>query len=172
MAGDQTRNPEQKKTNRMSISALDKSLRDVERSLFDSSALIAFHERAEAVHPLATHLMRRVETDTDPLNGFYSVVSAAEMLVRPLRAGATEYAYMHAFLTGFPHLLPLTMDLAVAQQAATIRANTGLRLPDAIVVASGLLAGCEAIITNDERWHQRLSLLFRQFRWIYLGNYQ
>ena len=78
---------------------------------------------------------------------------------------------MHAFLTSFPHLTVLPVDLTVAVQAATIRATTGLGLPDAIVVASGLLAGCEAIVTNDEQWHRRLAPLFRQFRFIYLSSY-
>ena len=155
----------------MPTARLDAALGDAARALRDSSALIAFHEPAEAAHPLARHLMRRIELDADPLVGAYSVISAAELMVRPIRAGQTQFQYMHAFLTGFPHLTALMMDLHVAQQAATIRAATGLRLPDAIVVASGLLAGCEAIVTNDEQWRRRLEPLFRQFRWIYLGDY-
>jgi len=78
---------------------------------------------------------------------------------------------MHTFLTTFPNLTILPADLTVALQAATLRATTGIRLPDALVVASGMLAGCEAIVSNDEQWRRKLALLFRQFQWIYLGHY-
>jgi predicted nucleic acid-binding protein len=63
------------------------------------------------------------------------------------------------------------MDLNVAQQAAALRASTNLKLPDAVVVASGLLAGCEAVVTGDEAWGKRLAHLFPAFRWIYLPDH-
>jgi predicted nucleic acid-binding protein len=150
---------------------LDDDLGPVERVLLDSSALIAFHSPHEAAHPLAKHLLERIERDSDPLTGYVSIISTPELLVRPLRAGPREFAFMHTFLTKFPHLSVLPLDMTVAVQAATLRATTGIRLPDAISLASGLLAGCEAIVTNDEQWLRKLAPLFRQFRWIYLGNY-
>jgi predicted nucleic acid-binding protein len=137
--------------------------------LLDSSALIAFHQPAELAHPLARRVLDRIGKDADPLIGFFSMVTAAELLVRPIRSGIAELGFMHAFLTSFPNLHGLPMDLHVAQQAATLRATVGLRLPDAIIVASGLLAGCQAIVTNDEAWRERLSPQFRQFRWICLS---
>jgi hypothetical protein len=33
------------------------------------------------------------------------------------------------------------------------------------------LAGCQAIVSNDERWKRRLAPMFREFRWIYLGDH-
>ena len=78
---------------------------------------------------------------------------------------------MHSFLTAFPNLHLLPMDLNVAQQAASIRVMTNLKTPDAIIVASGLLAGCEAIVTSDEAWGKRLAPLFPSFRWVYLPMY-
>ena len=139
--------------------------------MLDSSALIAYHSRHEATHPLMVHVMSRIERDDDALRAYYSVVSAAELLIRPHRSGIAEFTFMHAFLTTFPSLTALPMDLTVATQAATIRAISAVALPDAIVVASGLLAGCEAIVTNDAAWKRRLQPLFREFRWIDLGDY-
>jgi predicted nucleic acid-binding protein len=78
---------------------------------------------------------------------------------------------MHTFLTQFPNLTVLPMDMLVAAQAATLRATTGLPLPDAVVIASGVLSGCDAIVTNDGRWKQCGEALFRQFRWLYLEDY-
>lgn len=122
-------------------------------------------------HHLAKHVFRRIEDDRDPLAGFLSIVSPPELLVRPLRTGQREFVYMHTFLTRFPHLSILPLDMTVAVQAASLRAATGIRLPDAVIVASGLLAGCEAIATNDEAWKRKFAPLFPAFNWLYLGEY-
>jgi predicted nucleic acid-binding protein len=150
---------------------LDRALGAAHRALLDTSALIAYHSTLEPAHPLARHLFARMEDEQDPLVGYFSVVSAAELLIRPYQAGIRELTLMHTFLTGFPNLTVLDMDLTVAAQAATIRAISGIRLPDAIIVASGLLAGCEAIVTNDEQWKRRMESLFGEFTWIHLGDF-
>ena len=153
----------------MTIAQLDAALGASQRALLDSSTLIAYHAAGERAHSLARHVLTRISQESDPLAGYYSMLTAADLLVRPIRAGAAALGFLHDFLTQFPNLHGLPMDLHVAQQAATLRATAGLRLPDAIVVASGLLAACETIVTNDETWQRRLAPLFRQFRWIYLG---
>lgn len=155
----------------MNNRSLDEALSGIEHVLLDTSTLIAFHSPRETAHPIAKHLLERIERDDDPVEGYYSVISAGEILVRPLRAGPQRFAFMHTFLTSFPHLSVLPVDLPVAIQAATLRANTGIRAPDAFIIASGLLAGCQAVITNDQAWKKRLEPLFREFRWLYLTAY-
>lgn len=150
---------------------LDAALVDVQRAMVDSSTLIAFHSTHEAAHPAAEYLLERIANNDDPLRGYYSYVSAIELLIRPMRAGRERFAFMHTFLSHFPNLTGLPLDMGVAVEAATVRAATGLALPDAIIIASGLLAGCEAIITNDARWKARGAPLFKQFRWIDLGDF-
>ncbi len=63
------------------------------------------------------------------------------------------------------------MDIQVATAAATLRAGRNIRIPDALVIASGLLAGCEAIVTTDDEWKRKLQPLFTEFRWLSLGDY-
>jgi len=151
--------------------ALDREIGDANRVLLDTSTLIAFHSTAEQAHPLARHVMDRIEQGSDPLVGYFSVVSAVELLVRPIRKGTPELTLMHTFLTGFPNLTVLPMDLQVANQAATLRAITGIRTPDAIIIATGLLAACEAVITNDEEWKRKMEPLFPRFRWVCLSDH-
>jgi predicted nucleic acid-binding protein len=155
----------------MGPSGLDAALGSVERVLLDTSSLIAFHSPHERVHPLAIHLMGRIQSDTDPLRGYYSAISAAELLVRPVRTGIEHFTHMQDFLTGFPHLSILPADLAVAAQATNVRAIARMDLLDALIIGTGLVCGCEAIVSNDERWKRRMEPLFAQFRWIYLGAY-
>ncbi|MGH2588753.1 MAG: type II toxin-antitoxin system VapC family toxin [Dehalococcoidia bacterium] len=155
----------------MGTAEIDRALGDSERLLLDSSTLIAFHSPHERAHPLADHVLTRISSDSDPLHGYFSNISAVELLVRPMRAGPERLAFMHAFLTEFPHLSSLPVDFTVAVQTATLRAMTGLALADTLVIASGLLANCEAIVTNDHRWMTRCAPHFRQFRWVYLEDY-
>jgi predicted nucleic acid-binding protein len=56
----------------------------------------------------------------------------------------------------YRHLLQQSTDLQlvavselVLEQAATLRAGSGLKTPDAIHAASALVAGCTQLITND-----------------------
>lgn len=155
----------------MASSDLDAALGSAERILLDSSTLIAYHNPHEHAYSLAMHLMGRIESETDTLRGYYSTISAAEVLIRPIRAGAEHFRHMQAFLTHFPHLDVLPPDLPVAAQAANIRALTRIDLMDAFVIATGLVRGCEAIVSNDERWQRRIAPLFPRFRWLYLGDY-
>lgn len=160
----------------VSIEALDTTLGSTTSILLDSTSLIAFRAAQDATHALARHVLSRIERADDPLRGFYSVVSVAELLVRPVRAGPREEMYMHAFLTGFPNLgfpnlQALNVDFHVAHQAANLRAVRNVKTPDALILARGLLAGCEAIVGNDEAWVTRLKPLFPELRWIYLPSY-
>jgi predicted nucleic acid-binding protein len=155
----------------MTADDIDRALGDAERLLFDSSALIAFHNPNEATHAVADHLLRRVERETDPVRGYISVVSVSELLIRPLRTSRADFTFMHDFLTSYPNLTILPMDVVLAVQTATLRASMRLSLPDAVVVAAGMLAGCDAIVSDDARWAARGAPLFPQFRWIYLADY-
>jgi len=42
------------------------------------------------------------------------------------------------------------LSVSVADQAGRVKAETGLRLPDAIVVASAVKGGADCLISNDE----------------------
>ncbi|MGH2410127.1 MAG: type II toxin-antitoxin system VapC family toxin [Chloroflexota bacterium] len=150
---------------------LDVALAGAERALIDSSTFIAYLNPHEGAHPLARHVLDRIQSAQDPLRGWYSVMSALELLVRPLRVGGQEFTFVHEFLAAFPNLTILQMDLTVALQAANIRALTNIRTPDAVIIASGILAGCDAMICNDQQWGVSMSRLFPRFRWIYLGRY-
>jgi len=44
------------------------------------------------------------------------------------------------------------VDVGVADSAGRIRAETGLRLPDSIIVASGLREDVDLIVTHDEEF--------------------
>lgn len=155
----------------MASSDLDVAIGASERVLLDTTVLIAFHTPYETAHPLANHLLRRIEREADSLHGYYSSISASEMLIRPIRAGRAEYMHMYGFLTNFPHLDVIPADLPIAVEAANVRAITRVGLADAFIIATGIFCGCEAIVSNDEQWKRQMEPLFPAFRWLYLGDY-
>lgn len=82
--------------------------------------------------------------------GVTSVLSLAEVLVKPLRDGdhvaAAEYRRV---LTRLPNLRFLDVGQDIAQTAARLRAAHGLALPDAVQMATALAGGATGFISND-----------------------
>src|SRR5688572_14529567 len=134
----------------MDVAELDAALGDAHRVFVDTSTCIAYHSTHEHAHPLARHLFGRIADAEDPLVAYFSIVTASEMLVRPIRAADSDLTAMHKFLRSFPNLQLIDADFEVALQAANIRAVTRLALPDSLIIGTAILSACEAIVTNDE----------------------
>ncbi len=118
------------------------------RLLLDSSVLIAHIEGGEDVSPVATTIIDSFLRD-ERNDGVMSTITVAEVLVRPHRLGRARDIAMG--LLDMPGLTLRPVDLLVAAEAARMRAESSLRLPDAIVLATGVLAGAACFVTNDQR---------------------
>ena len=44
----------------------------------------------------------------------------------------------------------VSIDTALAQTGASLRAKFNIRLPDALQIAAAMTTGCEAFLTNDD----------------------
>lgn len=114
---------------------------------------LADHPRYAA---LTTAVLEAVERGQ--LVGLTTTVTVAEILTVPARAGDRQALQDYEiYLTQFPNLHIVPLDVALAREAALVRGETGLRTPDAIQVAAARLAGADAILTNDRRWIGRVS---------------
>ena len=73
----------------------------------------------------------------------------AETLVRPIREenAGLELAFRAVFAAPEVRLIPATHYLW--EDAARLRAETGLATPDALHAATALRAGCALFVTND-----------------------
>ena len=78
-----------------------------------------------------------------------SDITVLETLVKPLREGdeVVEILLRSMFDAHEVSLIPATRELW--EDAARIRANTGLKTPDALHAATALRAGCALFVTND-----------------------
>jgi predicted nucleic acid-binding protein len=155
----------------MSRVSLERSLPAGGRLLLDTSALIAYLDGSENVSPAATHVID-VLVRSGRNQALVSVVTAMEVLVRPLRRGPTEpYRHTFDFLTLFPNLRSLVVDLPVAQEAASLRAAYNLSAADALIIASGLVSQVGHLITNDQSWQRKLRPMGRRIAVCYLADH-
>lgn len=124
---------------------LDDALNGVSRLAFDTSPIIYFVEANPAYDHLVANIFSRVAAGQ--LEGWTSVISLSEVLVRPITTGRRDLqqAYRDLLLSSANfHTVPITAR--VAERAADIRAVYGLHLPDAIQIAFALDSGCQAIV--------------------------
>lgn len=115
----------------------------------DSSSLIAYLTD----EPHARHVGPLIEDLVTPL--LVSTVTLAEAAVRPARVSRAEAKTVTSGVRRIPTLSIMGVDEAVALEAAVVRAETALLLPDAVVVATARLGGAVLILGNDRRWQRR-----------------
>ena len=148
----------------MSTVSLELAVPAYDRLLLDTSALITYLNGGELVTPgIAEILDSFVRTGRN--QAIVAMVTVMESLVRPLRLGAGEpYRHVLDFLTRFPNLRTVDIDLPIGQEAAAIRASFHLAAPDALVVATGTIPHVGHLVTNDHKWSNRLQTVQRRIQ--------
>lgn len=95
------------------------------------------------------------EVEAGAVEAVVSTITLTEILTKPIREGneTLEKRYRLLF-THFPNLTVIPVDVSVAEQAAYLRGKYGLKTPDALIVASAIVARAKLFITNDRRLEQ------------------
>lgn len=116
----------------------------------DSSIFIYFIEEQE--HFLAELDLLFSAIAEGSISAVTSSLTLLEVLVIPLHANqpalAAEY---EAILTRSSAISLLPLQPRQLRLAAHLRASTAMKTPDAIHLASALVAGCTTFLTNDRR---------------------
>lgn len=86
--------------------------------------------------------------------GVVSVITEIELLIRPLRDGTSQDVERVRVLLDALDVVEL--DREIASVTAGIRSTIGLKVPDATIVATALVAGCDAIVGNDRLCAKRV----------------
>ena len=116
----------------------------------DSAPFIYFIEE----HPRYLSLVEPVFSAIDggKLEAVTSSITLLETLVVPLRSANLALASRYeALLTRSRGLRLVPIDLDLLRAAAHLRAGARLKTPDALQLASAMVTGCCAFVTNDDR---------------------
>jgi predicted nucleic acid-binding protein len=116
--------------------------------VLDASAIIAFLDPGDALHDAAVVALGEHQHDelVIPLPVY------AEILVAPYRRGSEAVAEVEAFVRDFAIRIDATTP-AIARAAAQLRSQSrGLRLPDALVLATADELAADVVLTGDESW--------------------
>ena len=118
----------------------------------DANGFIYSVERVEPYRTLLDLMWRQARV------GAFNIISSElvvlETLVLPLREGNTvvEMLFRALFDANEVSLIPATR--ALWEEAARLRATTGLRTPDALHAATALHAECTLFVTNDSAFRR------------------
>ena len=120
--------------------------------LFDTSAVLAYLSGGEPASAVAASII-----DGYVASGrnaaILSTITVTEVLVRPMRAAsATATRLVEDFLLRFPNLRIEPVTGAVAREAARIRAATAAPTPDALIIATAVIASARVVVGNDRTW--------------------
>ncbi len=120
------------------------------RVLLDTVALIYFLEENARYSKKAEAIFGRIESGD--LQGVMANLVFAELLVPLYRAGEPQAAAgLTNRLINFHNLEVIPLTTEISMEAARLRADYGLRTPDAIHGASAINTQVSGILTNDKR---------------------
>jgi predicted nucleic acid-binding protein len=130
--------------------SLDDALANVTALGFDTAPIIYFVEQHPRYDALVSAIFQRIADGA--VRGVTSVISLSEVLVHPLSQGNTQLSdeYRNLLLNS-RDFSTLSIDAAVAEGAADLRARYNIRTPDALQLATARRASCTAFLTNDRR---------------------
>lgn len=110
-------------------------------------------------HPRYAMLAERVFSmvESGEVPALTTTMTLAELLTVPAQAQDQQALHDYElYLTHFPNLQLIPLDNSLARETALVRAETGLRMPDAVQVAAARLSGADGIVTNDRRWRGKV----------------
>lgn len=115
----------------------------------DTMVFIYHLEEHPAYCPITERIFEDIESGRH--TAVTSVIALLEILVKPKKENNTAAVkdYRDILLT-FPNLKIVDVDVKVSDVASTLRAKYNIKTPDAIQIATAVLAGAGTFITNDE----------------------
>jgi len=119
------------------------------RIALGTASFVYFLERHPTYYPTAKDLFERIEKGK--IEAVASTLVLTELLVPTFRAEDSSRAQeVLRLLTHFPHLKLIEVTANIASEASRIRAESSLRTPDALHLATALMQKADWFVTNDK----------------------
>ncbi len=127
-----------------------KDLKRFDKVGLDSSLLIYHLEDIEPHAVLTEMVFAAIGAGTH--TAVLSTISVTELLVKPFADGQLDrVAVFEHFVQSLPNTILLSPHYEIAKQAARLRGEYRLRMPDALLVATALVEKANAFLTNDHQ---------------------
>ncbi len=130
--------------------SLNSALQGVKIIFLDTAPIIYFIEN----HPQFSDIVEVFieQLDQGNIQGIISPVTVAECLVNPLKNKDQKLQQDFVdFMLRQKSIRLKETDVNISIKAAQITANYNLKLPDALQVATAIIAGCDSFLTNDKK---------------------
>ena len=116
----------------------------------DTAPLIYFIEANPSYLPVLEPFFEAM--DQVDISVVTSTVTLLEVLVLPIRQGRTDLVTRYRdILLHSAGLAALELSPDIAETAASLRANYGIRTPDAIQISTAISGGAPHSLTNDKQ---------------------
>ncbi len=116
----------------------------------DTSPLIYFTEKHTLYIGILDQLFLGLRNGE--LGAVTSIITLLEVLVHPIKKGDTTLAQQYReLLLNTSYLSTQLLDQQIAEKASYLRATYKLRTPDAIQVATAIVARASSFLTNDKQ---------------------
>ncbi|MDQ3990964.1 MAG: PIN domain-containing protein [Actinomycetota bacterium] len=115
-------------------------------TVLDSSIVMAFRDASDPHHGAAVSALKDAATQVLVV----PVIAYAEVLVGAYRKGRKHASLAERFFEEAVRVEPASRS--IARTAAKLRAARGMRLPDALIVATAIDLDADEVLTADDRW--------------------
>jgi len=118
------------------------------RIMFDTAPIVYFIEEHKEFGKIADEIFKVIKDDSE-YRPFSSVITLIEVLTQPLRKSKMEVVEKYRqFLLNSSNFITYSIDPIIAEKSAELRAQYGIKTPDAIQLAVGI-ENDGTFVTND-----------------------
>jgi len=118
------------------------------RIMFDTAPIVYFIEEHKEFGKIADEIFKVIKDDSE-YRPFSSVITLIEVLTQPLRKSKMEVVEKYRqFLLNSSNFITYSIDPIIAEKSAELRAQYGIKTPDAIQLA-GIENDGTLFVTND-----------------------
>lgn len=120
------------------------------RIMFDTAPIVYFIEEHKDFGKITDEIFKLIKDNFD-YHAFSSVITLTEVLTQPLRKSRRDVVEKYRqFLLNSSNFIIYSIDPIIAEKAAELRAQYGIRTPDAIQFAIGIESNGSLFVTNDK----------------------
>lgn len=127
---------------------IDDALKNVRTICVDTAPFIYYIEKHTTYFNLTKAIFEYVSQGK--LDIITASLTLTEVLMKPIQAKNMRLQREYRdLLLNTANVSTIAIDTIIATKAAELRATYNLKTPDALHVASAIVSGCDAFLTND-----------------------